>query len=701
MSQPASNADSLIGQRMGKYELVALVARGGTAEIYLARIDGVAGFEKYVVVKLLHDYLADSGDFVHMFLDEARLTAQLDHSNIVQTLELGEKNGRYYIVMEYLAGMSLSLIARRVSERVPGGRLPVELSLGIAAQACAGLHYAHCKTDASGRPLNIVHRDVSPQNLVVSFEGITKLVDFGIAKAEMRATQTQSGTIKGKFAYMSPEQCLAQDIDHRTDVYALGIIVHELLTGRRLFKRPSTYETYRAIVEGKVPAPSEVNHELDPALDPVVMRALARDREDRYASAEAFGDELTGLLHKRGKAVAAGTIAAFFDRHFSKEIEEHARRMRELMAGRQTIMEELWDDASEDPSGVQEDEEALDDVLPSRDDGALSGLESAIRSAGHGPRLQSSGLAGTDSGTAPDDMDMAATRVELPALEKRSRVGAGGAGTRGEDAGLTDPGHTDAGLTDPGHTDPGQTDPGASSHEAIPTPGTAASGADDSAPVPRPPVVAASLKGPKGRRHGAALDDFSMASMKTSPAGPRGLLRQGKRQQQDTEQVPQLFSEEIARERIDTGAVDEPGEARQAQGHHADSEELPTVLRDAPSGLPSVSPPGLPSVSPSGPHEEPLAAHATPRARPRTDAPPALSSGRHDAPSAPHKAPSGSFAVQRPGPHQLTVPRSNIYPVAAASGDASAELPRWVLVLTFVLCLGFGLGATLLVAHLI
>ncbi|MBL9019524.1 MAG: serine/threonine protein kinase, partial [Myxococcales bacterium] len=237
MSGIPAGAGSLLGKRLGKYEILALLALGGTAEIYLARIGGAAGFEKYVVVKCLHDHLADDQEFVKMFLDEARLAAHLDHSNIVQTMELGEHENRYYMVMEFLAGLSLAMVIRRAGERLPGGRIPVPLALNMVAQSCAGLHYAH-ERSINGKFLGIVHRDISPQNLVVSFEGVVKVVDFGIAKAEMRETKTRSGTIKGKFAYMSPEQCVAANVDRRTDVFALGVITWELLTGRRLFKRP-------------------------------------------------------------------------------------------------------------------------------------------------------------------------------------------------------------------------------------------------------------------------------------------------------------------------------------------------------------------------------------------------------------------------------------------------------------------------------
>ena len=375
----------MVGRRLGKYDVLALLALGGTAEIYLSRIGGEAGFEKYVVVKCLHDHLADDPEFVNMFLDEARLGAQLDHSNIVQTLELGEENHRYYMVMEFLAGMSLAQIARKAKGRVPGGRIPVPLALGIVAQACAGLHYAHQRTTSSGQPLNIVHRDVSPQNLVVTFEGMVKLVDFGIAKAAVRETKTKSGTIKGKFAYMSPEQCLAQQVDRRTDVFALGTIVHELLTGRRLFKRGSTYDTYQAIVAGHVPTPSSVNHELDPALDPVVMKALAYRKEERYPTAEAFGEALLKVLHQRGKSVSASDVSRFFDEFFAKEIDEHAQRMRELIEGRQTsTIDEMQWDATDGDSNVAAQ---MPDELP-------------------------------EIGGEGDDMEGEATRIELNPLER-------------------------------------------------------------------------------------------------------------------------------------------------------------------------------------------------------------------------------------------------------------------------------------------
>ena len=417
MSGIPAGAGSLLGKRLGKYEILALLALGGTAEIYLARIGGAAGFEKYVVVKCLHDHLADDQEFVKMFLDEARLAAHLDHSNIVQTMELGEHENRYYMVMEFLAGLSLAMVIRRAGERLPGGRIPAPLSLNMVAQSCAGLHYAH-ERSINGKVLNIVHRDISPQNLVVSFEGVVKVVDFGIAKAEMRETKTKSGTIKGKFAYMSPEQCIAANVDRRTDVFALGVITWELLTGRRLFKRPSPYETYQAVIDCNVEVPSKLNHELDPAVDAIVMKAVAKDKDQRYPSAEAFGDALLSYLHHRGKGSGPGDVSRFFDASFAQEIDEHGARMRELISGRDFSVDTgvNWDGEEEekkrgetaDLSSKKVDTQSISlsaaDMIPDRP--SVGGLSDVIGDLG-------------DGNTGDDDEIPAdKTRIETNPLEQ-------------------------------------------------------------------------------------------------------------------------------------------------------------------------------------------------------------------------------------------------------------------------------------------
>ena len=408
MSGIPAGAGQLLGKRLGKFEILALLALGGTAEIYLARIGGAAGFEKYVVVKCLHDHLADDAEFVKMFLDEARLAAHLDHSNIVQTMELGQHDGRYYMVMEFLAGLSLAMIVRRAVERLPNGRIPVPLVLNMLAQSCAGLHYAHEKA-MNGRALNIVHRDISPQNLVVSFEGVVKVVDFGIAKAEMRETHTRSGTIKGKFAYMSPEQCVANNVDRRTDVFALGVIGHELLTGRRLFKRPSPYETYQSVIDCDVKPPSATSHDLDPALDAVIMRALTKDKVDRYPTAEAFGDALLGYLHHRGIGSGPGDVSRFFDAYFGQEIEEHSGRMRELISGRDIPVE----------TGVSWGADEIDEVA--KREASRSGADAAGGdSQGPSGRLSDLDDDGAGGSRVEDDDEMPAerTRIESNPLER-------------------------------------------------------------------------------------------------------------------------------------------------------------------------------------------------------------------------------------------------------------------------------------------
>jgi serine/threonine-protein kinase len=395
MSGAPAGTGQLIGQRLGKYEVLALLALGGTAEIYLARIEGTAGFEKYVVIKCLHDHLADDQEFVRMFLDEARLAAQLDHSNIVQTFELGQHHQRYYMAMEFLAGLSLAMIVRRVAERVDGGKLPLPLVLNVIAQTCAGLQYAHERTGDGGAALNVVHRDISPQNLVISFEGVVKIVDFGIARAEQRETKTRAGTIKGKFAYMSPEQCVSANIDRRTDVFALGIILHELLTGRRLFKRANQYETYQAVIECNVPPPSAFAPELDATLDAVVMKALSKTKEERYASAEAFGDAVQRVMHQRSMFAGPAEIARFFESVFAQEADEHAARMRELIAGREF--------ASGGSTGVNWDEElSAEEVEESQSEHVLSTSDVSI----------------IDDEPPPQEEGAERTRIEMNPLER-------------------------------------------------------------------------------------------------------------------------------------------------------------------------------------------------------------------------------------------------------------------------------------------
>jgi serine/threonine-protein kinase len=321
------------------------------------------------------------------------------------------------MVMEFLAGLSLAMMVRRGAERLPSGRLPAPLVVNMIAQACAGLHYAHERV-VNGKPLNIVHRDISPQNLVVSFEGVVKVVDFGIAKAELRETRTQSGTIKGKFAYMSPEQCIATNVDRRTDVFALGVILHELLTGRRLFKKPSPYETYQAVIECAVEPPSRIDPTLDPALDPIVMRAVAKTKEQRYATAEELGDTLLGYMHQRGISSGPGDVGRCFEASFGQDIEEHGGRMRELIAGRVAAdPSATWGEGEEDGkpqevSAAGAAQGSIDPDLPASS--SLSGVIGQLAAAGG-----EGGDAG-EGGEVPSER----TRIETNPLERVNELDA-------------------------------------------------------------------------------------------------------------------------------------------------------------------------------------------------------------------------------------------------------------------------------------
>ncbi len=272
------------GMRLGRYELIRRLAVGGMAELYLARARGIEGFEKIVVLKRILPQFAQSSDFVGMFLDEARLSATLQHPNIAQVYDIGQWSGSYFFTMEYVRGEDLRAILKAIARS--GRRLPLQHMLTIVAGAAAGLHAAHERRDDEGRSLGIVHRDVSPSNVLVSYDGAVKLVDFGVAKAAQRQSETRAGTLKGKIAYMSPEQCLCKPLDRRSDVFALGILLYELTTGRRLFKADSDFEAMNRIVAGDMVPPTAVLPKYPKRLEAIVLKALQREPSGRYATAQ-------------------------------------------------------------------------------------------------------------------------------------------------------------------------------------------------------------------------------------------------------------------------------------------------------------------------------------------------------------------------------------------------------------------------------
>ena len=269
---------------LGRYQIIKHLASGGMAEVLLARATGIEGFERYVVVKRIHRERANNEQVVKMFLDEARLAASLHHNNIVQVHDIGQDNGEYFFAMEYVHGEDLRRLLTHLSAKKQ--QLPIEHVLTIIMSTAAALHYAHEVKSASGKPLGLVHRDVSPANVIVGFDGNVKVVDFGIAKATVRSTETQSGVLKGKISYMAPEQCLGEPVDRRSDVFALGIVLFELYTVRRLFKGSSEYLTMTSIVQGNIPKPSTYRPEIPPELEAIMLKALARDPAQRYQTAE-------------------------------------------------------------------------------------------------------------------------------------------------------------------------------------------------------------------------------------------------------------------------------------------------------------------------------------------------------------------------------------------------------------------------------
>ncbi len=313
----------------GRYQLLKKLATGGMAQIYLARQVGPEGFEKLLVVKRILPHLAENEEFITMFLDEARIAARLNHPNVVQIFDLGAQDDSYFLAMEYIHGEDARRVWRQAERQ--GTRVPQPLICRIVIEACAGLDYAHKKTDQAGRPLNIVHRDISPQNILVAFEGGVKIVDFGIAKAADQATVTRSGVLKGKYSYMSPEQAAGSLVDHRTDIFALGVVLYELLTGARLFKRPTDIQTLNAVTECMVPPPSSAMTGIPPDLDAIVMKALAKDRTQRYQEARHLAADLESWLLKNQLPSSTAHLAEFLHTIYADRLAREAEEGRLLV----------------------------------------------------------------------------------------------------------------------------------------------------------------------------------------------------------------------------------------------------------------------------------------------------------------------------------------------------------------------------------
>jgi len=298
-----------MAERLGRYMVLRHLASGGMADVLLARTDGIEGFARHVVLKRIRAEHAKDQRFIAMFLDEARLAANLHHQNVVQVHDIGESEGEYFFAMEYLHGEDLRTMLSIVSKT--RAHMPLGFVVSVISSVAAGLHYAHERRGPDKQPLNIVHRDVSPSNIFVGYDGSVKVVDFGIAKAAMRQGETRSGNLKGKVSYMSPEQCKLGAIDRRSDVYALGVVLYELATTTRLFKSDSDYLVMDAICTGKIPLPRVRRSELPNELQTIIMKALATDPERRYQTADEMRVALEEFATRAQLTASASTIAGY------------------------------------------------------------------------------------------------------------------------------------------------------------------------------------------------------------------------------------------------------------------------------------------------------------------------------------------------------------------------------------------------------
>lgn len=309
----------------GKYRLIRRIATGGMAELWLAIQRGPHGFEKTAVLKVILPNLCANEEFVHMFLNEARLAAGLDHNNVVRLYDFGEIDGQYYLAMEHLPGEDLASIIH--AHKRAGRPVPLEVACDIIIGAATGLNFAHELTDAHGRPLNIVHRDVSPSNIILTYHGTVKLVDFGIARAETNISTTTAGTLKGKVAYVSPEQASGEPVDRRSDIFPLGTVLFELLTLQRPFKRESDLATLQAVVNAPIPPPRSLRPEIPADLEAIVLKAMTRKLSERYQHALEVADALSSFLDRRGYIRSERALAQYMSGLFDAERRQDKLRV--------------------------------------------------------------------------------------------------------------------------------------------------------------------------------------------------------------------------------------------------------------------------------------------------------------------------------------------------------------------------------------
>jgi serine/threonine protein kinase len=325
----AAPAEEKLPRQFGKYTLMRRIAVGGMAEIFLALHRAVAGFEKLVVIKRILPAMNKDAAFIDMLLHEARVAATFNHPNIVQTFDVGQVDGTYFLAMEHIHGEDVRAIVRAMR---PKGlvEFPLEHALSIARGTCAALSYAHEKRDLEGRLLGIVHRDISPQNVLVTYTGDVKVVDFGVAKSAQASEDAKAGQLKGKIPYMSPEQAQAQPLDHRSDLFAVGILLFELTTGRRLFKGANDLETLELIVHHDYPRPSSLVPGYPAELERIVLRALEKDREKRYQNAREFQSDLETFIRDQRIPASQVALAKWMEHLFDDKLAAHKETLQDI-----------------------------------------------------------------------------------------------------------------------------------------------------------------------------------------------------------------------------------------------------------------------------------------------------------------------------------------------------------------------------------
>ena len=401
MAEALHTGTGIDANNLGKYRLIAALGRGGMASVHLAVVHGPSSFNKLVVIKEIHEQYVEDAEVLGMFLDEARLAARLNHPNVVQTNDVGQEGDRYFLAMEYLDGQPLSRVNHRLSKH---GGLPLRLHLQVIVDLLGGLHHAHELCDYDGSSLGVVHRDITPQNVFVTYDGVVKIVDFGIAKARHASNETRAGIIKGKIAYMAPEQAMSQDVDRRADVFAVGVMLWEAVTETRPWKGVDELSLLQGLLAGQFPRARSIKPDVPKALEAIIEKALAHDRAARYATAADLQVALEGYLESTGERPQQRELSKLLSMHFAAE-----------RAKIKAIIEDQLKATAGSPRGAAP-------ALPLIDHATGPEWESAVEQRGSNPSLISSHGATGPAAFAATVPTPVSTR---PRLQRRVLIAAG------------------------------------------------------------------------------------------------------------------------------------------------------------------------------------------------------------------------------------------------------------------------------------